>query len=83
MESKPVKVLGRPAKTDAPFLGLGASPMLSSSKLKSIQSRDIKKKELCAEKGICLRVIKDLKSSKKEIEAGISIVLNDLFGRGD
>lgn len=43
----------------------------------------IKKKELCAEKGICLRVIKDLKSSKKEIEAGISIVLNDLFGMGD
>ena len=34
MESKPVKVLGRPAKTDAPFLGLGASPMLSSIKLK-------------------------------------------------
>ena len=29
------------------------------------------------------RVIKDLKSSKKEIEAGISIVLNDLFGMGD
>ena len=54
-----------------------------SGKLKSIQSRDIKKKELCAEKGICLRVIKDLKSSKKEIEAGISIVLNDLFGMGD
>ena len=34
MESKPVKVLGRPAKTDAPFWGLGASPMLSSIKLK-------------------------------------------------
>ena len=31
MESKPVKVLGRPAKTDAPFWGLGASPMLSSN----------------------------------------------------
>lgn len=31
MESKPVKVQGRPAKTDAPFLGLGASPMLSSN----------------------------------------------------
>jgi hypothetical protein len=31
MESKPVKVLGRPAKTDAQVIGFGASPMLSSN----------------------------------------------------
>ena len=31
MESKPVKVQGRPAKTDAHLHGLGASPMLSSN----------------------------------------------------
>ena len=30
LESKPVKVLGRPAKTDAQLIGFGASPMLSS-----------------------------------------------------
>lgn len=31
MESKPVKVQGRPAKTDAHLHELGASPMLSSN----------------------------------------------------
>lgn len=30
MEGKPVKVLGRPAKTDAHLRGFGASPMPSS-----------------------------------------------------
>ena len=54
-----------------------------NGKLENVQSKDIKKKKLCAEKGIRLRVIKDLKSSKKEIEAGISLVLNDLSGMGD
>lgn len=53
-----------------------------NGKLSKTQEKDNKKKELCADKGITLRVIKDLKSSKKEIKDGIQRVLEDLISLG-
>lgn len=49
-----------------------------NGKLEKVQERDKLKQVLCRERGITLRVIKDLKSDKKNINNGINIILEDI-----
>lgn len=51
-------------------------------KLNKIQEKDLAKQKLCTEKGIVLRVIKDLKSDKKTILEGIDVVVQDILNLG-
>ena len=49
-----------------------------NGKLDRVQEKDRLKQNLCKSKEIYLRVVKDLKSDKKSIDAGTKIVLEDI-----